>query len=92
MFPEITFDMDKCIGGLDCGKCMQACTPHVLRAYTPMPEGKAQNSKDWLPIATFPSLCTGCMKCVEVCPEADKGAIKVELKPMRVPVKWHKRS
>ena len=44
-FPEITFNMDTCLGGMDCAKCMQACLPHVLRCYTPMPEGHAKSSK-----------------------------------------------
>ena len=91
LFADITFDMNACVGALDCGKCMQACSPHVLRTYTAVQEGKAQTSKDWIPTATFPSICTGCMKCVEACPHAAKGAIKVELKPMRLPNKWYKR-
>ena len=87
MFPEIKFNMDSCLGALDCGKCLQACLYHVMRCYTPMPEGKAQSSKDWIPIATFPSLCTGCLRCVQVCPKASEGAIEVSFKAMRLPVK-----
>lgn len=86
-FPQIKFNMDVCLGGLDCATCMQACPPHVLRTYTPMQEGKAKTSKDWVPIATFPSLCTGCMRCVEVCPKSEEGAITIDFVPMRVPIK-----
>jgi len=87
MFPEIKFNMDVCLGALDCGKCLQACPAHVMRCYTPKPEGKVQTSKEWIPIATFSSLCTGCLKCVRACPKASKGAIEVSFKPTRLPVK-----
>ena len=87
LFPEITFNMDSCLGAIDCAKCLQICRPHVLRCYTPMPEGHAKSSKDWLPIATFPSLCTGCMDCVKVCPKADQGAIQIEFVPRKLPKK-----
>jgi ferredoxin len=87
MFPRIKFDMESCLGALDCGKCLHACTPHVMRCYTAIPEGHTQASKDWIPIATFPSLCTGCMKCVEVCPKAKEGAISVTFEKVRLPKK-----
>ncbi|MFC1956238.1 4Fe-4S dicluster domain-containing protein [Chloroflexota bacterium] len=87
VWPEIRFNMDSCLGALDCGKCLQACLFNVMRCYTPMPEGKAKNSKDWIPIATFPSLCTGCLRCVQVCPKSSEGAIDVSFKRIRLPVK-----
>jgi ferredoxin len=92
MFPEITFNMDACLGGLDCAKCLQACRPHVLRCYTPMPEGHAKSSKDWVPIATYPSLCTGCKACVEACPKADDGAIKIDFVTRTLPKKIYKNN
>lgn len=87
MFPKIEFNMEKCIGGLDCAKCLQACPVNVLRTYTEKREGDARTSKDWLIVDTFPSMCTGCLKCVTVCPNAKEGAIKIEFVPMRIPVK-----
>ena len=92
MFPEISFNMDVCLGALDCAKCLQACSPHVMRCYPAMAEGHAQTSEDWIPIATFPSLCTGCMDCVKVCPKAGEGAIKVEFKKRTLPKKIYKRT
>lgn len=92
MCPQITFNMDTCIGALDCGKCLQACVPHVLRCYTPIAEGMTNTSKEWIPIATFPSLCTGCMRCVEVCPKAKEKAITVTFKETRLPKKLFKNT
>lgn len=89
--PHIKFNMDTCLGTLDCGKCLQACVPHVLRCYTAIPEGKTTVSKDWIPVATFPSLCTGCMRCVEVCPRKEEKAITVTFVPTRLPKKIFKR-
>jgi len=90
MTPQIKFDMNSCLGALDCGKCMQACAPHVLRCYTPIAEGTTSTSKQWIPIATFPSLCTGCMKCVEACPNAKEKAIDISFKEARLPKKLFK--
>ncbi|MEW6410758.1 MAG: 4Fe-4S binding protein [Nitrospirota bacterium] len=89
--PHIEFNMGACLGALECGKCLQACAPHVMRCYTPIPEGKTSTSKEWIPVATFPSLCTGCMKCVEVCPKKDEKAISVTFKPMKLPKKIFNR-
>lgn len=87
LFPQIDFNMDVCRGAMDCGKCLQVCQPHVMRCYTQIPEGHTTSSKEWIPIATYPSLCTGeaCMKCVKVCPQP--GAISITFKPMRMPRK-----
>jgi len=90
MLPRIEFNMEACLGALDCGKCLQACTPHVMRCYTPIAEGNTENSKQWVPIATFPSLCTGCMKCAEVCPKAKDGAITITFEKVRLPKKIFK--
>ena len=92
LFPEITFNMDSCLGAMDCGKCLQACQPHVMRCFTPIAEGKTTTSKEWIPLATFPSLCTGCLECVKVCPKASEGAIKVEFIEKRLPKKTFKRN
>lgn len=92
MVPQIEFDMNACVGAVDCGECLQACAPHVLRCYTEKPEGTTTTSLEWIPIATFPSLCTGCMRCVEVCPKADEGAIRVTFKEMLLPKNIYKRA
>ncbi len=92
LFPEIVFNMDACLGAMDCGKCLQACEPHVMRCYTQKPEGHTTTSKEWIPIATFPSLCTGCMNCVKVCPKASEGAIKVTFVENTLPKKTFKRN
>ena len=92
MFPQIKINMDSCLGALECGKCMQACVPHVLRCYTPIAEGKVTTSREWIPIATFPSLCTGCMKCVEACPKAKEKAITVTFEAIELPKKIYKNT
>jgi len=92
MRPQIEFNMNSCLGALECGKCLQACVPHVLRCYTPIAEGMTTTSKQWIPIATFPSLCTGCMSCVEVCPKAKEKAIVATFKEMRLPKKIYKNT
>jgi ferredoxin len=92
MIPKVNFNMASCLGAIDCGKCLQACTPHVMRCYTQIPEGHTQISKEWIPIATFPSLCTACMKCVEVCPQSKDGAISVSFERVRLPKKIYKKA
>jgi len=88
MVPQIEFNMDACLGGWECGRCLQACIPHVFRCFADGPEGKASTSKDWVPIATYVSLCTGCKKCIEVCPRAKEAAIKITFVPARLPQKY----
>jgi ferredoxin len=90
--PKIEFNMDACLGAIDCGKCLQVCPPHVMRCYTQIPEGQTKTSKEWIPIATFPSLCTACMQCVKVCPKAKEGAISVTFERMRLPKKIYRRA
>lgn len=75
MSVKITIDYDKCIGPLECGKCMRVCLPSVFVAY-PLNRQKGKVCKEWKLEATFKDKCTFCRKCEEICP---KGAIKLEI-------------
>ena len=67
-------------GGIDpreCGLCLKTCEPAVFLLHQSEGE-KQENPLDpdkWCITPLWLSLCTRCMKCVEICPE---DAIKVK--------------
>ena len=78
---SISIDYTKCGDGIgvdprDCCKCLQVCEPAIFLLHETL-GAKEENPYDpqiWRVTPLYPSLCTRCMKCVEVCPEQ---AIKV---------------
>ncbi|MBN1299147.1 MAG: 4Fe-4S binding protein [Actinobacteria bacterium] len=78
---KITIDYSICGDGnkidpRDCLKCMQACKPAVFLLHQTI-GAKEKNPLDpqkWRITALWPSLCTKCMACVQICPE---NAVKV---------------
>jgi len=73
---KISFDYSKCgtDGGIDprdCSKCLQVCDPAVLLKHKDLniSEEDPRDPKHWKITAIWLSLCTRCMKCVEICPE-----------------------
>lgn len=95
MFPEFRFNMDSCLGTKDCAKCLQACVPSVLswsNVITDETDSNFKNSKNYVPCSTYPSKCTACMRCIEVCPKKNEGAITVEFKSIRVPKKVYNKN
>jgi NAD-dependent dihydropyrimidine dehydrogenase PreA subunit len=78
---KITIDYSICGDGSridprNCARCMRACKPAVFLLHQTIgaEEDNSFDPQKWRVTPLWPSLCTGCMQCVEVCPE---NAIKV---------------
>ena len=79
-FRAIEINREACTG---CNMCVDICMMDVL---APNPQ------KGEPPIVTYPEECWFEGSCVEMCPQKEKGAIKVVIPlPMRVSVLWGKR-
>lgn len=55
----------------ECAKCLQICEPKLflLHQTIGVKEEDSLDPKIWRVTPLYPSLCTKCMKCVEICPE-----------------------
>jgi len=76
MLPTITVDYGKCNEPLSCRKCLLICSAHVLGLGTAVPAQKFRETdlEHFIVAGVRFDKCTGCMDCVEVCPQ---GAIQV---------------
>lgn len=72
---KITFDHSKCgFAGTtdprDCRECLRVCDPAVLLLHPTLEDHpNPHNPEKWIVDAIWLSKCSGCMKCVEICPE-----------------------
>ena len=72
---KIVIDYGKCgeqgrIDPRDCGMCLRVCDPAVFLMHQPLSvEQDPYDPQLWRITPVWLSLCTRCMKCVEVCPE-----------------------
>jgi NAD-dependent dihydropyrimidine dehydrogenase PreA subunit len=74
-FKAVDIDASICNG---CNRCVDICPMDVL---APNPE------KGVPPVVAYPQECWFCGSCVELCPSASKGAIRIIIPlPMRVSV------
>jgi ferredoxin len=72
---RISIDYDLCGDGVgtdprECGLCLRACAPAVFLLHETL-GAREENPCDpryWRVTALWPSLCTRCGRCVEVCP------------------------
>ena len=77
---KIEIDYTKCgehgkVDPRDCGECLKACDPAVFVKHQPLDvEQDPYDPQLWRITAVWLSLCSRCLKCVEVCPEK---AIKI---------------
>ncbi|TXT57916.1 MAG: hypothetical protein BAJATHORv1_10625 [Candidatus Thorarchaeota archaeon] len=72
---KIQIDYSKCgpDGNTDpreCRKCMLVCDPAVFLMHPTLEDHPDPwNPERWKVTAVWPSMCMGCNKCVEACPE-----------------------
>ena len=72
---KIIIDYMKCGDGVgvdprECTKCLKICEPALFLMHETLGvEDDPYDPQLWRVTALYPSLCTKCMKCVEVCPE-----------------------
>ena len=72
---RIIIDYTKCGDGVgidprECTKCLKICEPALFLLHETLGvEDDPYDPQLWRVTALYPSLCTKCMKCVEVCPE-----------------------
>jgi NADH-quinone oxidoreductase subunit I len=71
MLATITIDDEKCKDPLSCRKCLVICPMHVLGLGTNVPTRKFQETdpEHFIVRGVRLEKCTGCMDCVEVCPQ-----------------------
>ena len=71
MLPTITVDYKKCKEPLSCRKCLLICSEHVLGLGTDVPPKKFRETdpEHFIVAGVRFDKCTGCMDCVEVCPQ-----------------------
>ena len=70
MLPTITVDDEKCGDPLSCRKCLLICPTHVLGLGTSVGVKKYRETDPQYFVVRGVRFdkCTGCMDCVEVCP------------------------
>ena len=75
---KIKIDYSKCgekgkIDPRNCGLCLRTCDPAVFIMHETIGTEKQQEDphdpQDWRITPIWGSLCSGCFKCVEICPE-----------------------
>jgi len=55
----------------ECGECLRVCDPALFLLHQTL-NAEQKDSLDpdiWRITPLYPSLCTRCMKCVDICPE-----------------------
>lgn len=82
---RITIDYARCGDGVgvdprQCGLCLRACDPALFLLHQTLGavEDDPFDPKKWRVTPLWPSLCTGCGKCVALCP---RSAITVRAQP-----------
>ena len=74
---KIKIDYSKCgdksgVDPRECGKCLKICDPAIFLLHESLDfeeENDPYDPQIWRVTPVYLSLCTHCMKCVEICPE-----------------------
>jgi ferredoxin len=78
--PTIDIDRKRCTTPFDCKRCLRQCPTAVFSVYAIKNERGLETDKtvpgNYVLAVSYRDQCTGCMKCVEICPV---DALKVEM-------------
>ena len=77
---KIDIDHSKCLGPLNCKKCLQVCPLAVFTCY-PLNRERGKICESWELTTAYIDQCIGCGDCERICPE---GAIRVVMGEVRV--------
>lgn len=70
--PKITVSYERCTVPFDCKKCLRICPTAVFSVFcVKQVRGLETNKKEpgsYKVMAQYRDRCTGCMRCVEICP------------------------
>ncbi len=70
--PIIEIDRKRCTTPFDCKRCLRICPTAVFSVHTIKSERGIETDKtvagNYVLGVSYRDQCTGCMKCVEVCP------------------------
>ncbi len=70
--PQIEIDHSKCTVPFDCKKCLRLCSTAVFHVQVVKVEKYRETDKKepdaYVLSAPYRDKCTGCNKCIEVCP------------------------
>jgi ferredoxin len=70
--PVIDIDRTRCTTPFDCKRCLRICPPAVLSVHVVRNERGIETDKtvpgSYILAVGYRDKCTGCMKCVEICP------------------------
>ncbi len=64
---SVVIDRSKCLGPIECGKCLKVCPPGVFIAY-PVNREKGKICNVYNVEAIHEDQCIFCYECVKVCP------------------------
>ena len=66
---KIRINSQACRDPLDCRVCLENCPERVFGTYPRQRRVPGVRAGDWVIFPMFISQCTGCMECVNLCPE-----------------------
>ncbi|MFX0206571.1 MAG: 4Fe-4S dicluster domain-containing protein [Candidatus Hodarchaeota archaeon] len=71
---SIKINLKKCLDSSDCRLCLFNCPAGVFMQYPRPPSKNRGMTPESKPvarrsIAVWPELCTGCLKCMNICPK-----------------------
>lgn len=81
VIPKIHVDRNKCLNPLECSKCLRICQQAVFKMKpVKVYKFRETDGAEYELLTPYFAMCTGCNKCVEVCPNSALNIEYIELK------------